>query len=332
MGNTLDKLIVLAQTVGKRPDYTQGGGGNVSIKDTAAMFVKASGLRLDELRDESHFVSIDHAAVRNWHESVDTAVPLPELIYAGNNAITNSMLAHSSGRPSIETGFHALLGEVVLHTHSVYANILMCASEGEDIMRSLFPKAAFIPYNTPGIALTLAIKAAGATEGSDIIFLENHGLIIIAPTPEEALRTHEEVNDKLRLYFTLTSPYPHVAVTENEHGWQSNSPTLRQRIAENPGTILTFTDTILFPDQVVYGDAISYGPTAPDKITIDTSSGDIVYACSAKEALAIEETLAAWLFIHDTVNAQGLTLKTLAAAEGVFIANLDSEKYRKSIL
>lgn len=332
MRSALDELIILAQTIGKRPDYTQGGGGNVSIKDRAAMLVKASGLRLDELRDESHFVSIDHTAVRNWHGEADTTTPLPELIKAGDTAINDSILAHGTGRPSIETGFHALLGEVVLHTHSVYANILMCASEGEDIMRALFPKAAFIPYNTPGIALTLAIKAAGATEGSDIIFLENHGLIIIAPTPEEALRAHTEVNEKLRLYFALTSPYPQIAVTENEHGWQSNSPTLARRIAHNPSTIFTFADTILFPDQVVYGDAISYEPATPDKITIDTSSGSISYQCSAKEALAIEETLAAWLFIHDTVNAQGLTLKTLAAAEGVFIANLESEQYRKSIL
>lgn len=327
-----NELIALAQTIGTRPDYTQGGGGNVSIKDGTAMLVKASGLRLSELADTSHFVSIDHKAVRDWHHAVEVSTPLPELIIAGDFAIKGSTLESSGGRPSIETGFHALLGETVLHTHSVYANILMCATEGEEIMRALFPDAVFIPYNTPGIALTLAIKAAGATEGNDVIFLENHGLIIVAPTPQQALHKHEEVNDKLRLYFDLTASYPTLAIAPHEAGWQSNSSTLQSRIAKNPDTIFTFKNTILFPDQVVYGDAISYDVTTPDKITIDPATGSITYACSEKEALAIEETLAAWLYIHDTVTKKGLTLKTLAAAEGVFIANLDSEKYRKSIL
>ncbi|MBY0309581.1 class II aldolase/adducin family protein [Patescibacteria group bacterium] len=332
MSKHIKDLITLAQHIGARPDYTQGGGGNVSMKDAAAMLVKASGLRLSELTDASHFVTIDHKAVRDWHDEVILETPLPELIAAGDSAINATILASGGGRPSIETGFHALLGETVLHTHSVYANILMCAHEGEALMRTLFPEAAFIPYNTPGVALTLAIKAAGATEGSDIIFLENHGLIIVAPTPDEAQRKHEEVNEKLRLYFALTDSYPTLAIASNETGWESNSVALKNRIMGNPETLFTFKDTILFPDQVVYGDAISYEPTAPDKITIDPVTGSITYACSEKEALAIEETLAAWLYIHDTVTEKGLTLKTLAAAEGVFIANLDSEKYRKSIL
>lgn len=332
METTLEKLVSLANAIGERPDYTQGGGGNVSYKDDAGMFVKASGLRLSELRDQSHFVTIDHQAVRVWHQQADHRISLETLIRENDAAVKRSIVSNGTARPSIETGFHALLGQTVLHTHSVYVNTLMCAHEGEHLLRELFPESVFIPYRTPGVALSLAIHQAEKTPGSDAIFLENHGLIIVANTPEEAFLKHESVNTKIKQALPLLQTYPTITLTEHEQGWQSSSEDLCLQISDQPETIRSFIKNVLFPDQVVYGDMISYDLSRPDKVTIDTTRGHILYNCGPKEALAIEETLAAWLYIYTSIVNNGLTIKTLDETEGSFIANLDSEKYRKSIL
>jgi len=36
-------------------------------------------------------------------------------------------------RPSVEVGFHSFLSRCVIHTHSVYANLLCCSEEGRGI-------------------------------------------------------------------------------------------------------------------------------------------------------------------------------------------------------
>ena len=41
-------------------------------------------------------------------------------------------------RPSVEVGFHAILKKYVIHTHSVYANIITCSMEGEALAEKLF--------------------------------------------------------------------------------------------------------------------------------------------------------------------------------------------------
>jgi len=67
------------------------------------------------------------------------------------------------------------------------------------------------------------------------------------------------------------------------------------------------------------------------KATIFRKSGEILYTCSANEAQTIEETLAAVLFIHQTIQVRGLTVSPMSEAGKSFIANWESEAYRKSI-
>ena len=56
----------------------------------------------------------------------------------------NTFQTESTGRPSIETGFHSYLGKFVIHTHSVFTNILNCSVEGKDQIKKLFPEAILI--------------------------------------------------------------------------------------------------------------------------------------------------------------------------------------------
>ena len=72
------------------------------------------------------------------------------------NNQTINLPKYNSLRPSIETGFHSLLKKYVIHSHSVYSNILACSKSFEDLTMNLFKKDKFIiiPYFAPGTILT----------------------------------------------------------------------------------------------------------------------------------------------------------------------------------
>lgn len=334
----LKNLADVAQKIGALPEYVQGGGGNVSVKlDNSVMAVKASGFCLKDLRSDSGFVNVNYQTLRQFYELSDDSKDLTTLI-AENDAVVHSSIilnddSPNTLRPSIETGFHAILGNCVIHSHSVYANVLTCAVEGKDVAHSLFPDAVFVPYRTPGIALTIAVKEACGNKNPKIFFLENHGLIVVGETAREAATLHEQVNTVIREKFLLTEAYPLVSIGNGEEeSLVSTSPYVHDWIKKNPEQTRALSETILFPDQVVYGEQIAFNPETPAPISIDLDTGIISYKTSHGEALAFEETFVAWSYIRDTVALCGLTLRTLSIDEGRIITGLESEKYRKSII
>ena len=175
----LDNLINMSHEIGNEIAYVQGGGGNTSVKlDTMKMAIKASGIALKDMSAEQGFSVVDYQKVNKYHCSPDSS----EDRYS--ESITNFAI-DSSAKPSIETGFHALLGEYVIHSHSVFLNVLLCAKEGKDLILEHFPESIWVDYFTPGKDLTLAIKnSLNGREDSfeGLIFLENHGIIVSATT------------------------------------------------------------------------------------------------------------------------------------------------------
>ncbi len=332
METNLYDITRIAQTIGNRPEYVQGGGGNVSLKvDSATMAIKASGFRLGDLRVDHGFVAINYPNVRTFYETTASGQPLADLISASDENVNASILETTGRRPSIETGFHAILGQCVVHTHSVYANILTCSAEGVAIATQLFPTAVFVPYQTPGVTLTITIKHAVADSDANIIFLKNHGIITVGDTPDAAYALHEYVTQTIRDYFSITATYPNLALMPTPTGFASASPELPALIERNQNFVTGFAETTLFPDQIVYGEKVGFGE-ADKAIMIDVATGSITYAVSRGEALAFEETLTAWLCIIEMITSANLTLVTIPAHEGAIIAGLESEKYRQAIL
>ncbi len=334
----LTSIARAAQEIGLNRAYVQGGGGNVSVKiNGAAMAVKASGLRLEELQENSGFVGIDFVAMRRFFNLPRSTPDLTLLTAEYENTVASSPakipdVPETSLRPSIETGFHAILDTAVIHTHSVYANILTCSTEGREIIQKLFPEAAYIPYHTPGVALTFAISTALKTRPYDIFFLENHGLIVCGKTVAEAANKHRAVNASLKKWLKHVPSFPDTTITTSRSGQlKSDQSDLTNYIKKHINLLTTFTETILFPDQVVYCKKFGFvGDNKP--ITLNRESGVIEYKVSYKEAQAFIETLLAWIYIMDGINHQKLTRQTIPVAEGEFIANLESEKYRQKII
>lgn len=201
-----------ARAVGLRPDITQGGGGNVSVKlGSERMLVKASGVKLKDVDPDGGYALVNYGNIRRRI----AAGP------GGENEFSDFICAQAlpvrgvkAAKPSIETGFHALLNTVVIHTHSVYANILNMSAEGHALGKELFPGAEFIPYRSPGPQLCSAINDRARASGPQIFFLANHGLAVAHAGLEGALELNERVNDTIRRGLSLP-PYPAVSASGN---------------------------------------------------------------------------------------------------------------------
>src|SRR5690606_1754194 len=76
-----------------------------------------------------------------------------EYIELGINALVEGEV--QKGRPSIETSLHALLPEkYVIHSHSVYSNILTCSQEGRKWCEDKLAGSIFLDYAAPGVELS----------------------------------------------------------------------------------------------------------------------------------------------------------------------------------
>jgi rhamnose utilization protein RhaD (predicted bifunctional aldolase and dehydrogenase) len=199
-----------------RPEYVQGGGGNTSVKfDDSLMAIKASGYTLGEITGDKGYVTVDYPKIRRYYDSVDKD--------AGRDYEKESLEVNLSSivllpgmeekRPSVEVGFHSFLSRNVIHTHSVYANVLCCSEEGAGAAQDIFSGSGigvlFLPSIDPGFTLTLFIKesldAYGKENGRapDALFLNNHGLIVQGEDADAAINIHETVNEKIKKHFGL---------------------------------------------------------------------------------------------------------------------------------
>ena len=167
----IDEMLYLSRLLGSNPANVQGGGGNISVKlDQQQMIIKSSGFLLKSITKDSGYSIVRYPEISRYLDSANQDEN-------GFSAIINAAIITTDTRPSIETGFHALLGSYVIHTHSIYANLLTCARMGPQLVEKLFPSALWVDYAMPGHALSAAIKMKlkKHSKYSRIIFLKNHG-------------------------------------------------------------------------------------------------------------------------------------------------------------
>jgi rhamnose utilization protein RhaD (predicted bifunctional aldolase and dehydrogenase) len=369
----LQDYVRMSKTAGNRADYVQGGGGNTSVKlSEGRMAVKASGFRLNQIGMDDAYVVVDAKAIRQWYSGVNLAEDRDfekESVAAAKGAVVPGF-GPQGLRPSVEAGFHAVLGSFVIHTHAVQANLLCCSAEGQGLMEKLFTNAGFpaiwIPYINPGFCLTLKIKAAReamiAATGNDphIIFMENHGLIVWGDDADFSLRLHDEVNGRILDYFKLADAYPVPSVKPFAGAGTtafaaalasagisavglaaspaaasmlaSDTPEVRTFLKEYKADVDFFERYPLYPDQLVYLNSGMIGAADSIKVFPDAESGSVLYRAGESEALAMEETLLGYAWVIGTIKKTGLKLKTMSSSDVAFIRNWESEAYRRSLV
>ncbi len=341
MEKTIKELIDISQYSGSRADYTQGGGGNTSVKnlEKGIMLIKASGYKLKDISMDTAFVGVDQDKIFNYYNTVDVSV---EKDYEKESAeVSKNSIVELEGiktlRPSVEVGFHSILKKYVIHTHSVYANVITCSQEGEELAKKLFKDKdfgfIFLPYINPGFELTLAMKkeiekyVAETGKYPEVIFMKNHGLVVNSDCIDRVKAVNTDVNETIRNYFNLADDFREVTLVPTATGFVSETKIVNEFVKNN---VLdkAYLDTYpLYPDQLVYLNNILLN--SPDTLVV--KDGKVYYNTDIKQATTLEETLAAYLFVMTTVKKNGLTVSTMNEKEVAFINGWEAEKYRRSV-
>ena len=98
----------------------------------------------------------------------------------------------------------------------------------------------------------------------------------------------------------------------------------QQSLMENP----------LYPDQMVFLADTFYMDAeeiADGQCVASSKTGHMLMRMPEKKAQTLTETLTAVFFIMETIEGNGYTVSTMGEAAKNFIANWESEKYRKSL-
>lgn len=297
LDNGPELLARAARAAGARPDLTQGGGGNVSVKVGAElMLVKASGSQLKDLTPTSGYALVNYGNIkRRICAGPGGESEFSDYICAQARPVKGVKPAP----PSIETGFHALLNTVVVHTHSVYANILNMSAEGHALGRKLFPNAEFLSYKAPGPQLCTAVNERALPRGPQVFFLANHGLVAAHAGVEGALELNERVNETIRRQLRLPA-YPAV---EPARGLSAHNAAALARYGR-----AFMLENVLSPDQALY--------CSPE-------------ALDGRAGPAENEVLTALFYILDCIKAAGLTPRFLTRSEVAYFDTMKSGRYSR---
>lgn len=306
----------LSAMLGSDPLQVQGPGGNTSIKEGAVMFIKASGTELADAEIKDIFVAVDR----------DTAV-LEAHGKAGDGSCQATVLDRSHGlRPSIETTFHAALDHrIVVHTHSVATITHAISPEGRVAAAAKLAGLNFVivPYAKPGLPLTREILARVAAD-TQIVVLENHGLIVAGDTVDEVRARIAEVERRLALEPRNSAvPSPQVAARDgfiwSEFSWLAQDAVAFERAKS--GTY--------YPDHVVFlgpGLPTEDHDGAPPAILVK-GQGVLIKA----DATSSQRAMLRCLFDVLARVKDGWSVDPIGPDAEVELLDWDAEKYRQAL-
>lgn len=200
-------LISVSRNVGEPGrNLAIAAEGNISLRaDDDSMWIKASGCSLATLGD-ADLVRVSRAPLRDLLDRSD----------ADDDAVAETyrtcVIEGTPGRrPSVEALLHSVLLDAtdatcILHTHPIAVNRLLCSVAAEALVAgAVFPdqivmlgqRQLLVPYVDPGLPLArevrLQVQRFTDREGiaPSVVYLRNHGVFVMAPSPEQALAMTE---------------------------------------------------------------------------------------------------------------------------------------------
>lgn len=346
----LVNFVRLSRALGARPDYVQGGGGNTSVKlADGQMAIKASGYCLGDIYFDKAYAVVNYENIRAFyceHNPED----FEDVEKAGTNcAKENTIVIEGMEplRPSVEAGFHSLLKTYVLHTHSVYTNLAACSTSCREIAETAFAGAEYswvwVPYCNPGVNLTFVIRDAMAQVQQEtgktpaVILMQNHGLVVHDDNPNTCLAIHADANERIAKLFGISSKdFPKIHLREMSGGFfAADMPYLKERLLATKYTQEMLADQPLYPDQMVFlADTfyIDKDKIAEGQCVASTKTGEVLMCMTEKNARTVTEMLTAVFFLIEQIERTGYCLSTMGDSAKDFIANWESEKYRKALV
>jgi len=310
------EFLSLSARLGQDRLRVQGPGGNTSVKQDGRMWVKASGTELADAERKPIFVEVDRDAA------------LAEAHGAGDGSCKSTVIDPEGAlRPSIETTFHAALDwPVIAHTHSIATITHAISPQGRaEAARKLdgLP-VAFIPYRKPGRPLTTAILSESSAD-TQILILDNHGLICCGETAADVDHLMDEVEARLTLTETVdVTVSDAVSMPCDGCEWVEDA----RELALDDRLFALATTGSYYPDHVVF-----LGPSLPG----EPSPGRPACLAKGKGALLREGSTPAQramlICLRDVLVRlpRDWSVDAIGPAAEAELLDWDAEKYRQQL-
>jgi len=354
--NELNKLIKLSKYAGERFDLVQAGGGNSSVKlENGEMLIKASGFILSDVEINNGYSKV---LTKQISEIINNKNVITEKNKRNRENITNSLVKDGTisklNRPSIETLLHSFLYKYTLHTHPIVVNMVVIKKNWKNILSKIFnkDKIALVSYKTPGIELALELNKVlkSSNEIHNIIFLQNHGLIITSSKFEDIKKINEYVIEKIESFlkvdfykYKLTnkiSALVNILKNDNNISYLSEDYYLNEQIKLN---IKLFDFPPFCPDGFVFCgfSPVKISNLDDHKIIKSYFKKNfelpkiIIYkkmlffiAQNVKKAKEMEEVMK---FHISVLNESNKKINLLEKQELMYLSNWEAEKFRQNI-
>ncbi|GFE66507.1 class II aldolase/adducin family protein [Litoreibacter roseus] len=310
-----DDFLALSARLGSDRLQIQGPGGNSSIKIGSEMWIKASGKMLADARTEDIFVGVDLAkAVAEAHGH-------------GDGTCRDAVIDPSQTlRPSIETTFHAALDwPIVFHTHSVNTITHAISPDGLEALKESLSdlRPGCVPYAKPGRDLTTQILASVQPD-SQVIVLQNHGLICCGTTVAEVDALVQKVERRLALKRRTVLGVPPETDPPDGFDWVGEAGEL----ARNERCFNMATSGSLYPDHVVF-----LGPALPKQPMDGAPAFLIPNVGVALRKDATKTQRAMLICLADVLERlpENWTVTPIGEAAEAELLDWDAEKYRQAL-
>jgi len=278
--NNINALVEISKYAGERFDLVQAGGGNSSVKlDNGEMLIKASGVLLSELTNNSGYSRVFTKQIANIvkDKTIINAIHKRERESLTSQLVQDATI-DKTNRPSIETLLHSFLLKYTLHTHPIVVNMIVIQKGWKNILNIIFKNEdiEFIEYKTPGIELALALtnELEKLNNTPSIIFLQNHGLIITSNQKTDIETKTEYVLNKIEKYLHLDM---------NRYKTTNHITRLLNRIEKNCNISYLSEDGYLYKMLQEYNELFFKTPFCPDSLVYcGVNSIEIADLCDIK--------------------------------------------------
>lgn len=339
----MNKFIEMSKYAGMREDLVQAGGGNSSYKiKPDRMAIKASGFQLADIKEDVGYAIVNPEIISNaflLSKNIDS------MTEEDSKAILKEAFIEGA-RPSIETFLHSISGKYTLHTHPIVINVLTCRKGGMNVLHEMFPEALIVPYATPGVELAKMYFKKFKEYGKkvQIVFLQNHGLLVSAETAEDVMNMTDMVVQKIEEYLDVDySGYHQVTRLYGMLGKGIVWRVTDQNVLRMYRTSGSMWDNAFCPDCIVFlgkkvyvvngeldkNDLEQFKQLYGEPVIIAYKDDLYINAESVKKALEIQSVLSFSAQVMELNH--GYECNLLSDQEQNFLLNWDAEKYRKKI-
>ncbi|MFP3154161.1 class II aldolase/adducin family protein [Lachnospiraceae bacterium ZAX-1] len=348
--DSMEGFIAISNYAGMREDLVQAGGGNSSAKcDDGTMYIKASGYKLSDVNFEQGYSVVNCKKIEDYF--IDRFEK--NIVTCSEKELLAEALV-SGSRSSIETFLHAFGKRFTLHTHPTVVNIIACRENWDIILRKLFPTALLVEYTTPGIELAKKtyeeIKRKNnqfnSIQDVELIFLQNHGLIVSEETSIEVIEKTESVLRTIEKYLKLdfkayhdsTTIYHYLKSFEMQTGIVHYSNDVQIQKAAASGmwrydfcpdcTVYCGKRPLVISNDDIKQELSKYLQSDGIPVVIWYKNSCFICGENSSKVKEIESVLSfsAQVFLADSANE----IQYLTDEEQSFLINWDAEKYRRS--